>query len=40
MPNETGSWTYITSSNLNALHNKKGKFECYTEVCEIDFCTN
>jgi hypothetical protein len=29
MPQETGSWTYTTSSNLNSLNNKKGKFECY-----------
>lgn len=28
MPQETGIWTYTTTSNLKALQNKKGKFEC------------
>lgn len=28
MPQETGTWTYVTSSNLKSLHNKKGLFEC------------
>lgn len=32
MPDETGSWTYITSSSFKALHNKKGKFECYANT--------
>ena len=28
MPQETGTWYYVTSSNLKSLHNKKGSFEC------------
>lgn len=28
MPQETGIWTYTTTSNLKKLQNKKGKFEC------------
>jgi Domain of unknown function (DUF5605)/Domain of unknown function (DUF5060)/Protein of unknown function (DUF4038) len=28
MPNETGIWSYTTSSNIPALNNKKGSFEC------------
>jgi len=32
MPQETGTWTYITSSNLKFLQNKKGKFECISNT--------
>src|ERR1035437_10746737 len=28
MPQETGTWSYITSSNLKSLQNKKDTFEC------------
>ncbi len=28
MPEKTGTWTYVTSSNVNALNNRKGSFEC------------
>jgi hypothetical protein len=28
MPQQTGTWTYKTLSNLKQLQNKKGKFEC------------
>lgn len=28
MPNETGTWNYITKSNIPALNGKKGNFEC------------
>ena len=28
MPEQTGAWQYVTSSNLNQLNNKKGSFEC------------
>ncbi|HLP16229.1 MAG TPA: DUF5605 domain-containing protein, partial [Bacteroidota bacterium] len=28
MPQELGSWTYVTSSNSKSLQNKKGTFEC------------
>lgn len=28
MPDETGEWSYMTSSNSKPLQNKKGKFEC------------
>jgi hypothetical protein len=28
MPQATGSWTYVTTSNLKSLQAKKGKFEC------------
>jgi len=31
MPNETGSWSYTTNSNIPALNRQKGSFEC-TEV--------
>lgn len=30
MPQETGIWSYITTSNLKSLHNKKARFECIT----------
>ena len=30
MPQTTGSWTYVTSSNLKSLNAKKGKFECFS----------
>ena len=32
MPQETGSWSYITSSNSKLLQNKKGKFECISNT--------
>jgi len=32
MPQETGSWTYVTTSNLKSLRNKKGKFECISNT--------
>ena len=32
MPQETGAWTYVTSSNLKVLHNKKGKFDCVSNT--------
>ena len=32
MPQETGSWIYTTTSNLKSLCNKKGKFECISNV--------
>jgi hypothetical protein len=28
MPHQTGKWTYSTKSNVSALNNKKGYFEC------------
>jgi hypothetical protein len=28
MPDETGEWTYVTSSNASALNGKKGAFRC------------
>ena len=28
MPEKTGTWTYVTSSNVKALNNRKGSFEC------------
>jgi hypothetical protein len=30
MPQRTGNWQYITKSNIAALNNKKGSFECIT----------
>ena len=30
MPQKTGTWTYITTSNLKSLQNRKDKFECFT----------
>lgn len=30
MPEKTGTWQYITSSNIKQLNNKKGSFECVT----------
>lgn len=32
MPQATGAWTYITSSNLKSLNNKKGKFKCFSNT--------
>jgi len=32
MPQETGSWTYVTTSNVKSLRNKKGKFECISNA--------
>ena len=28
MPNTTGEWTYVTKSNVESLHGKKGSFVC------------
>jgi hypothetical protein len=28
MPEKTGTWNYVTSSNLKELNNRKGSFEC------------
>jgi hypothetical protein len=28
MPEKTGVWTYVTSSNVKALNNRKGSFDC------------
>jgi hypothetical protein len=28
MPEKTGTWQYVTSSNIKQLNNKKGSFEC------------
>jgi hypothetical protein len=28
MPDQTGIWQYVTSSNISQLNNKKGSFEC------------
>ena len=28
MPEQTGAWQYVTSSNVSQLNNKKGSFEC------------
>jgi hypothetical protein len=30
MPEKTGAWQYVTSSNIKQLNNKKGSFECVT----------
>lgn len=30
MPQATGTWKYVTKSNIKSLHNKKGGFECIT----------
>ena len=30
MPLHTGTWRYITKSNVGALNNRKGSFECVT----------
>ena len=30
MPQETGVWSYVTTSNLKSLQNKKARFECIT----------
>ena len=32
MPQEIGTWTYVTSSSFKVLHNKKGKFECISNT--------
>lgn len=34
MPEKTGTWQYITQSNIKQLNNQKGSFECVVVDCQ------
>ena len=33
MPQDIGTWSFVTKSNIKTLHNKKGGFECIFFTC-------